>query len=224
MKKPNQNSGVLFDLDGTLIDTAEDMASILLDMIQKYDGDKHISMTTARNYVSDGSIGLIKLGFPEVSEGKVLELQKIYLSQYQKKLCIHSKFFHSLKSLTMQLEKNDIKWGIVTKKPTRMTLPLLLELNQYIQHVISGDTITKRKPDPDPLILACNMMNITPSNSIYVGDAKRDIDAGNLAGMKTIAVNYGYIKKGDDTAKWKATLIVDTPNQLSAVIKRELRL
>ena len=97
MKKPNQNSGVLFDLDGTLIDTAEDMASILLDMIQKYDGDQHISMTTARNYVSDGSIGLIKLGFPEVSEGKVLELQKIYLAQYQKKLCIHSKFFHSLK-------------------------------------------------------------------------------------------------------------------------------
>ena len=224
MKIANQNSGVLFDLDGTLIDTAEDMTNILLDMIQKYDGDKKISMKVARNYVSDGSIGLVKLGFPRATSDKILELQKIYLSQYQKKLCIHTKFFHSLKSLTRYLEKNNIKWGIVTNKPTRMTLPLLAKLDEHIQHVISGDTITKRKPDPEPLNLACNMMGISAHNSIYVGDAKRDIDAGNLARMKTIAVNYGYIKKEDDITKWKATIIVDTPSQLSAVIKKELNL
>ena len=118
--------------------------------------------------------------------------------------------------------RDRIKWGIVTNKPTRMTLPLLLSLRTFTQYVISGDTLRSRKPSPLPLILACKMMNIEPINAIYVGDAERDIVAGISAGMKTIVAGYGYIKNKDNPSKWGAQMIAETPNQLCEMIKKEL--
>ena len=216
--------GVLFDLDGTLIDTASDMTEVLLDMIKKLQGNNKITNKIARNYVSDGSIGLLNIGFPSASESKIIELQKTYLNLYQMNLCKHTRFFHSLRNLLSDLDRKQIKWGIVTNKPTRMTLPLLLSLRTFTQYVISGDTLRSRKPSPLPLILACKMMNIEPINAIYVGDAERDIVAGISAGMKTIVAGYGYIKDKDNPSKWGAQMIAETPNKLCEMIKKELRI
>lgn len=221
----NSNSKVvLFDLDGTLIDTAPDMTKVLLEMIKEFHGDKKITNKVARNYVSDGSIGLLEIGFPSASTTKITDLQKTYLNLYQNNLCKQTKFFHSLRNLISDLNKKQIKWGVVTNKPTRMTLPLLISLKTFTQYVISGDTLTSRKPKPLPLILACKMMNIEPVNAIYVGDAERDIIAGISAGMKTIVAGYGYIKHDDNPSKWGADMIAETPNQLNEMIKNELNI
>ena len=221
----NSNSKVvLFDLDGTLIDTAPDMTKVLLEMIKEFNGDKKITNKIARNYVSDGSIGLLELGFPSASTTKITDLQKTYLNLYQNNLCKQTKFFHSLRNLISDLNKKQIKWGVVTNKPTRMTLPLLISLKTFTQYVISGDTLASRKPNPLPLILACKMMNIEPVNAIYVGDAERDIIAGISAGMKTIVAGYGYIKHDDNPSKWGADMIAETPSQLNEMIKNELNI
>lgn len=221
----NSNSKVvLFDLDGTLIDTAPDMTKVLLEMIKEFHGDKKITNKVARNYVSDGSIGLLEIGFPSASTTRITDLQKTYLNLYQKNLCKQTKFFLSLRNLISDLDKKQIKWGVVTNKPTRMTLPLLVSLKIFTQFVISGDTLTSRKPSPLPLILACKMMNIEPVNAIYVGDAERDIIAGISAGMKTIVAGYGYIKHDDNPSKWGADMIAETPNQLNEMIKNELNI
>jgi phosphoglycolate phosphatase len=221
----NSNStGVLFDLDGTLIDTAPDMTKVLLEMIKEFHGDKKITNKVARNYVSDGSIGLLEIGFPSASTTRITDLQKTYLNLYQKNLCKQTKFFLSLRNLISDLDKKQIKWGIVTNKPTRMTLPLLISLKTFTQYVISGDTLTSRKPNPLPLTLACKMMNIESVNAIYVGDAERDIIAGISAGMKTIVAGYGYIKHDDNPSKWGAGMIAETPSQLNEMIKNELNI
>ena len=220
----NFAKSVLFDLDGTLIDTALDMTEVLLTMINKHHGDLSITNDIARNYVSDGSIGLIKIGFPLAPKSKVEELQKIYLNLYQENLCIKSNFFHSLEKLLDDLTKNQIQWGIVTNKPTRMTLPLLIALKRFSPFIISGDTIKERKPSPLPLILACKMMNIQPENVIYVGDAERDIIAGKAARMKTVLAQYGYIKRNDKPSEWNADLTAKTPEDLCKIIRSELNL
>jgi 2-phosphoglycolate phosphatase len=220
----NFAKSVLFDLDGTLIDTASDMTEVLLTMINKHHGDLSITNDIARNYVSDGSIGLIKIGFPLAPKTKIKELQKIYLKLYQENLCIKSNFFHSLEKLLDDLTKNQIQWGIVTNKPTRMTLPLLIALKRFSPFVISGDTIKERKPSPLPLILACKMMNIQPENVIYVGDAERDIIAGRAARMKTVLAQYGYIKRNDRPSEWNADLTAKTPEDLSKIIRSKLNL
>ena len=220
----NITRGVLFDLDGTLIDTAQDMTEVLLKMIEKYHGDRSVTRDIARNYVSDGSIGLINIGFPLASKNEVMELQKIYLKLYQDNLCIDSNFFHPLEKLLDDLEENQIQWGIVTNKPTRMTLPLLIALKRLTPFVISGDTIRNRKPNPLPLILACKMMNIHPENTIYVGDAERDIVAGKAARMKTIVAQYGYINRGNKTSDWNSDFTAKTPEDLSEKIRSELNL
>ena len=113
-------------------------------------------------------------------------------------------------------------WGIVTNKPTRMTLQLLNYLELYCPYVVCGDTLRDRKPSPKPLIIASKLMNIDPMNIMYVGDAKRDIEAGRLANMKTISAEYGYIKDEDDPKSWDADISANSPLALNKIIKKGL--
>ena len=192
------NKAVLFDLDGTLIDTAPDMIYALKTVLENNHTNTSISDKTLRKYVSDGSIGLINLVFPNENNAEILRLQSQFLDAYEKNLSRESQIFPHLDDLLFFLENNHFMWGIVTNKPTRMTLQLLKCLELYCPFVVCGDTLRDRKPSPKPLIIASKLMNIDPMNIMYVGDAKRDIEAGRLANMKTISAEYGYIKDEDN--------------------------
>ena len=217
------NKAVLFDLDGTLIDTAPDMIYALKTVLENNHTNTSISDKTLRKYVSDGSIGLINLVFPNENNAEILRLQSQFLDAYEKNLSSESQIFPHLDDLLFFLEDNHFMWGIVTNKPTRMTLQLLNCLELYCPYVVCGDTLRDRKPSPKPLIIASKLMNIDPMNITYVGDAKRDIEAGRLANMKTVSAEYGYIKDQDDPKLWDADISASSPLALNKIIKKGLQ-
>ena len=217
-----QFNAILFDLDGTLIDTAYDMIYALKEVNNNNNNDISLSDEEMRNCVSDGSLGLIKLAFPAISINTIKTLQNDFLRIYENNLCKKTMIFEPLDELISYLEIHNIKWGIVTNKPCRMTLKLLHKLNIDCPYVISGDTLSTRKPDPKPLYIACELMNITSENVIYVGDACRDIKAGKDAKMTTITAKYGYIKHNDDPNLWGADFVAASPSDLSNLVKNLL--
>ena len=210
---------IFFDLDGTLVDTAPDMLAVLSN-IQAKEGQKPIPYEVARQYVSNGSAGLINLAFPNESQTKKELLQQRFLDLYEESVCINSTLFPGLNLLLDKLDANKIPWGIITNKPERMTAPLVhaLGISDRTKCVISGDTLPKRKPDPAPLRLASKKVGVAPNDSVYIGDAARDIEAGYNAGMQTIAVTYGYITENDDPTTWNADYIVDDSKRLAHML------
>ncbi len=199
---------VFFDLDGTLVDTAPDMVSVLCDLLVA-NGFAPLPFATARASVSNGAAGLIRLAFPDVDEAQRLRLHQEYLDRYEQSVCVKSEVFPGLRELLDALDSNGRPWGIVTNKPRRMTEPLVAKLGlaDRAACVVSGDTLPQRKPDPAPLVYASRLAGVPPAQSVYVGDAERDIAAGRAAGMATIAATYGYIVDGDDPIRWQADLI-----------------
>jgi phosphoglycolate phosphatase len=207
---------ILFDLDGTLVDTAPDMVAVLLDM-QKDHGLTLLPYDLARSHVSNGAVGLIRLAFPEADEVLMKQLHQEYLDRYEGAVCVDSTLFPEIDNLLDELDAAGRPWGVVTNKPMRMTDPLLagLGLGSRAACSISGDTLPQRKPDPAPLILASQEIGIPSEKMVYVGDAVRDIEAGRAAGMFTIAAAYGYITDDDDPGAWEADLIVGDTRELA---------
>ena len=207
---------VLFDLDGTLLDTAPDLVAALNTQLQQHN-KAPANYLTARNLASQGSAGLTQLGFPEIiEEQERAALRKQYLDIYAQQSCSQTQFFPEIEQLLEDIEKHKTPWGIVTNKPGWLTDPILdhLQLSSRAACVVCGDTLTKRKPDPDPLLHACKLINISPEHCVYVGDDPRDIYAGNAAGMYTCVANYGYISNETQTDRWGADFMIDTPSEL----------
>lgn len=225
MTPQNTFDAVLFDLDGTLVDTAKDMVAVLLDLMES-EGRAVIPYDLARSYVSNGSAGLIRLGFPGASESDHERLRTEYLDRYEASVCVHSTVFEGIDVLLDQFDDKGLPWGIVTNKPARMTEPLLeaLGLSSRIACQISGDTIPERKPHPEPLLLASRETGVAPSRSVYVGDAARDIEAGKAAGMYTIAAAYGYITDDDNIESWNADLIAMDVEELTTMLRKGVNL
>ncbi|MEX0977156.1 MAG: HAD-IA family hydrolase [Woeseia sp.] len=199
---------VFFDLDGTLVDTAPDMVSVLCDLLGD-NGFAPLPFATARASVSNGAAGLIRLAFPDVDDADRQRLHQEYLDRYEQAVCVRSSVFPGLLELLDELDSNGRPWGIVTNKPRRMTEPLVAQLGLADRAVcvVSGDTLPQRKPDPAPLLYASRLAGVPAAQSVYVGDAERDIAAGRAAGMATIAATYGYIVDGDDPLRWQADQI-----------------
>jgi phosphoglycolate phosphatase len=221
----NAFDAVLFDLDGTLIDTAPDMVAVLLQMLES-DGRDSIPYEVVRSYVSNGSAGLIQLGFPDASVQQHEQLRLEYLDRYAQSVCVHSTLFAGMEQLLDQLDDENLPWGVVTNKPARFTRPLLeaLGLGHRVACQVSGDTIPQRKPHPAPLLLACEQTGVGPARSVYVGDAARDIEAGQAAGMYTVAAAYGYITDDDDAASWNADLIASDVQELTTILRKGVNL
>jgi phosphoglycolate phosphatase len=220
VKIDNAFDAILFDLDGTLVDTAPDMVAILLAMMEN-EGREPIPYELARSHVSNGSAGLIRVGFPDVSDPLHERLRLEYLDRYEQSVCVDSTIFAGLEPILDQFDDNRLPWGVVTNKPARMTEPLLaaLGLSKRVACQISGDTIPERKPHPAPLLLACDQTGIAPSRTVYVGDALRDIEAGRAAGMLTIAAAYGYITDDDSAAAWNADMIAVDVQELTTMLR-----
>lgn len=209
-------STVLFDLDGTLIDTAPDMA-LALEILCDEERHARLPFSKVRPVVSNGSVALVKLAFGEQLEAQKLErLKTRYLEIYQKNLSVHSRLFTEMDELLIKLENNHIKWGVVTNKPGWLTEPLMesLGLHKRAACIVSSDSTQNRKPHPEPMYYACKLANAQPAECIYVGDARRDIEAGQNAGMKTIIAQYGYIDDSENTEDWQADYSIYSPSQL----------
>ncbi|VAW58551.1 Similar to phosphoglycolate phosphatase, clustered with ubiquinone biosynthesis SAM-dependent O-methyltransferase [hydrothermal vent metagenome] len=211
---------VLFDLDGTLIDTAPDMASAL-NLLLAEEGQPALNFEIIRPLVSNGSAALVQLGFPDIENEQTIErLKKRYLDIYQHKLCIDSRLFPGMSAFIEHIESKGINWGVVTNKPGWLTEPLMQQLNLTARAacIISGDTTANRKPHPEPMHLACQQANSAAEHCIYIGDAHRDIQAGINAGMKTVIARYGYIGEWENTEDWGADYSIDSPEELLALV------
>lgn len=207
---------VLFDLDGTLLDTAPDLVAALNTLLEAHN-KAPVEFLAARNLASQGSAGLTQLGFPEVIDEQArVQLKQQYLDIYAKQSCVNTQYFPQMQQLLTTLEEHKTPWGIVTNKPGWLTDPILEHLNITTRTacVVSGDTLAKRKPHPDPLLLASKTIKISPENCVYVGDDPRDIYAGNAAGMYTCVANYGYIEEETQTDRWGADFLIDSPLEL----------
>jgi 2-phosphoglycolate phosphatase len=211
--------GVLFDLDGTLVDTAPDLVAVLNTLLLER-GRVRMPFAVARNEVSNGALGLLRLGFGELMETEELEgLRRRFLEIYLPNVCVKSRLFINIDDV-FEIS-DDIRWGIVTNKPQAFTEPLLarLEIADRWATVVSGDRLPQRKPNPAPLLLAAAELGVAPSRCVYVGDAPRDIEAGRAAGMKTVAAAFGYIRPHEDPDAWGADAVVRQPHEIGDVLK-----
>jgi len=207
---------VLFDLDGTLLDTAPDMA-LALNRLRLEEGIPALPFEQIRPEVSHGAAAMIRLGFGMTLENPdFARLRQRFLDLYQGDLAIDTAPFPGVQETLCQLESRTIPWGVVTNKPGWLTEPLLraLRLWERAACVVSGDTLAKRKPDPEPLLYASQLVGIAPARCLYVGDAERDIEAGRRAGMVTLAARFGYLQADDKPEAWGADGLIDKPEDL----------
>ena len=218
-------NAVLFDLDGTLVDTAPDMVAVLQAM-QNARGLDAVAYELGRSYVSNGALGLLGLGFPEIEISIGDDLHLEYLERYEEMICEGSRVFAGIDQLLDKLDAAGCPWGVVTNKPEYLTNPLLdaLGLSDRSACTVSGDSLPVRKPDPAPLLLACDMAGVDAYRSIYIGDAARDIEAGLRAGTATIAAGYGYITEDDDPREWGADIIAPDTEELAQIVLKAVNL
>jgi phosphoglycolate phosphatase len=203
--------GVLFDLDGTLLDTAEDLGSAL-NHVLTLKGFPTLPKEQYKNTASHGSKGLIELGFGQgLVDYDFEELRKEFLRFYHENISIHTSQYEGVEQTLAKLDKYHIPWGIVTNKPEALAVRLLTYFpNMKTSKVmIGGDTFKQRKPDPFPLIHAASILNVTPEDCIYLGDAQRDIQAANAANMFSILANYGYIEETDNVEDWESNMAIE---------------
>ena len=216
---------VLFDLDGTLVDTAPDMVAVLQDMQRAHSHDP-VRYEVGRLHVSNGALGLLAIGFPGIAHEFGSSLHREYLQRYEQRVCEASTLFPGMAELLDVLDSAGRPWGVVTNKPAYLTGPLLesLSLASRSACTVSGDTLEQRKPDPAPLLHACALAGLRPQATIYIGDAARDIEAGQNAGMATIAVAYGYITPDDDPVRWGADRIAADTEELAQIVRKAVNL
>lgn len=213
-------TSVLFDLDGTLADTAPDLAYALNQQRLKR-GMPELSVADLRIHASSGARGLLQQGFgirPE--DAGYLEMRDEFLDIYERNLARSSALFPGVSSLLDEIEDRGLAWGIVTNKAERFTFPLLraLRLINRASCVICGDTTLHAKPHPAPLIEALSRIRATSDECLYVGDDERDVQSGHAAGMKVVVVRYGYLGNGRPPEEWGTDLFVDTPEELGAIL------
>jgi phosphoglycolate phosphatase len=212
-------AAVLFDLDGTLLDTAPDMGAAL-NALRHECGRHPMPVEQIRPRVSHGSTGLLDLGFPDADAAETERLRARFLALYSGMLAVNTRPFDGIERVLHALESGGLRWGVVTNKPGWLTDPLLerLDLARRSGCVVSGDTVAERKPHPLPLLHAARQLGLPPRDCIYVGDAERDILAGRAAGMCTIVATYGYIDASEDTGAWGADHAVAHPLELLDLI------
>jgi|TARA_B110000977_G_scaffold87810_1_gene116801 phosphoglycolate phosphatase len=211
---------VLFDLDGTLLDTADDLVNAL-DALLATLGRPPADRQIARSQVSQGSFALTRLGFPEVIDSAEFERLRLqFLDHYNAAICVDTVAYAGIKSILEWLEASNIPWGVVTNKPGWLTAQVLAQmgLEQRAACVVSGDTLPLRKPHPEPLLLACQQIQRQPQHCLYVGDDPRDIHAGNAAGMYTAVAAYGYVDPQMDVNTWGADFVIDQPLAIQQII------
>ncbi|KXS52462.1 MAG: phosphoglycolate phosphatase [Marinobacter sp. T13-3] len=221
MKAEQAPAAVLFDLDGTLIDTAPDFIRCL-NLLREQHGLAPLPPEQIRRSVSNGARAMIRVGFGlEPDHDAYPEKHAAFLDLYEAGVAEETTLFEGMDEVLQALEARGIPWGIVTNKPARFAEPLIVALGlaQRCSALVCPDHVTERKPHPESLHLACQQIQVEPIKSVYVGDHQRDIEAGRNAGMRTIAVRYGYIEDPESIELWQADIIADTVNDLAKLLQ-----
>ena len=215
---------VLFDMDGTLLDTAPDFIAICQAMRAARDLPP-TDEQGIRDVISGGAKAMIQASFdlpPEAAGFEALRLE--FLERYQQGCAVHSHLYEGMAQLLEDIEQANLIWGVVTNKPLRFAEPIMQQLGlaERSAVLICPDHVTRSKPDPEPLLLACSKLDLDPASVLFVGDDLRDIESGRDAGTRTAAVRYGYIHPNDNPDHWGADVVVDHPSDLRQVLDQAL--
>ena len=211
-------AGVFFDLDGTLVDSAPDLI-VAMGRLRAEQGESEVDVTAIGHVVSKGGRAMLRRGFPDADEARIEQLLPRFLDLYADAIATHTRTYPGIDPLLATLEQRGIRWGVVTNKPGWLARALLaaLDLDRRCAALVSGDCLPLRKPDPAPLLHACELAGVTAAHSVYVGDDARDIEAGKRAGMRTIAAGWGYLD-GENADEWGADCVALTPTDLPLVL------
>jgi phosphoglycolate phosphatase len=214
-------AAILFDLDGTLVDTAPDLVAVLNRLLVEH-GEPPMPYALARNEASHGALGLIRLGFgAKLAAERVEELRVRFIELYSARVCENSQLFIDIERI-VNTGSASLRWGVVTNKPQALTLPLLERLDsaRHFGCVVSGDSLAQRKPHPAPLLLAAEKLGVGPQSCVYIGDAARDVEAARAAGMQVWVALWGYIRPSEDPAAWNPDELIRHPRELESILGR----
>jgi N-acetyl-D-muramate 6-phosphate phosphatase len=213
---------VLFDLDGTLLDTAPDMVGSL-NSLRLDNGLSPLPFAQLRAEVSHGSSRLVQIGFPGVDAERFARLQRRFLELYSARLAAETRLFDGMERVLVELSRRGLGAGIVTNKPGRLTDALLAQLGLRTRFVcvVSGDTLQERKPHPLPMLHAAQLAGAAPDACVYVGDAQRDVQAAHAAGMFALVAVYGYLRADEDWRAWGGDGSIEHPADLLGWLDRE---
>lgn len=217
---PLAPAAVFFDLDGTLADTAADLAGAL-NAMREHRGLASLPLAALRPYASMGARGLIGQGFGIGPDHTGYEPMRVeFLERYEAAMCVHTRLFEGMAELLDALEARAIVWGVVSNKVERYVRPILAELGllRRCAGAIGGDTTPHAKPHPEPLLHAARLARVDPTRCVYVGDDHRDVQAGRAAGMITVAAAYGYCGSASSPSGWGADHVVDGPLDLHPLL------
>ena len=215
-----QLKSLLLDLDGTLVDTAPDMVATLNRILTKHNMPL-ANYNQASELVSNGARALLDFGFQEhIKKFDINELIDDFLTNYADNICLESRLYDGMIDVLELCVRNNIRWGVVTNKPLELSRNLLSELQllEECEILLGGDSLPVKKPDPAPLLHCCMIMNLAPSECLYVGDHERDIIAGRAAGMDTAAALWGYINEQQAPENWQANFLLNQPSGLRQLI------
>jgi len=211
---------ILFDLDGTLLDTAPDFL-VAINTLREQRDLPPLTRADFEHSVANGADAMLAAGLGITSTHKEYATAKsAFLSHYRDNINRYTLPFPGVIDLLEHIEHIGLRWGIVTNKPHEYSVALLVGLQLFSRAscVISGDMVTKRKPHPEPLLLACKLLACLPTDCIYVGDTKNDITAGKAAGMKTAAVLFSYVASHEDVSTWQADIMLQHPRDLQQLL------
>ena len=210
-------AAVLLDLDGTLLDTAPDLARAL-NTLRSQQQLPPIGLASIRPQVSNGASAVLRLGFPDADAAQFEALRARFLVLYRAQLVVDTRLFPGFDEVLAQLEAHRIPWGVITNKPHWLTEPLMRQLGLYQRAgcVLSGDSLPVRKPDPVPLLTAARQLHIEPARCLYLGDALRDVQAARAANMVALGARFGYIGAHEDVKDWPVTAWIEQPLDLLA--------
>jgi phosphoglycolate phosphatase len=206
---------VLFDLDGTLLDTARDMAEAL-NRLRISEGLEALELAQVRPLVSHGAPSMLRFAFGDPEPARYEALRTQFLDFYRAALAVHTCLFAGFDSVLDAIERAGLRWGVVTNKPGWLAAPLLVEVGLIPRCgcLVAGDTLAERKPHPLPLLHAAGLLGVEARECAYVGDAERDVQAARNAGMIPLVAGFGYLAEGEDPAAWKADAIIAQPKDL----------